>query len=468
MKPLNKKRDIVKIYKIGEDLFLYPTYNKHPTISIPRYFRGLISEPVAHTQYKGWGSKWGYITAYVIQANEFELHKQLKGTGKKLELRDVRDAEVPEDVDVRFNVRMEHTQPKALEQLVKATRHDIEEFCGRDAKNQGDTSYIIVKKINPEIKFNLINPGPFEFVVAGKGYFEDSCRLNVGIDIARGCAATIRDDFVYDSQGRCTYCYARHQNAFPVFSALYKITIEDTINRILSQLKENRFNIRIGQKTEPYIPKAFRDIEGFEDYLPTVLEAIIELQETHKIGVTMTSKLIEFDDDLAKLLREAKVSLMISVAYQELEPNIVKLGADVDTRLERALAYSEAGVNTNLFVATDVTRGFEYLQEDAKKALEFVKKHPEIGLQFLDMRITRKEDAEIIAGAPWHVLKDPEQRSLFDNPGRWHSTKQRFLAAHKIHPDFKDQVMCSTHTLEKRCGNCFMGSEVTRSSHSRS
>ena len=88
-------------------------------------------------------------------------------------------------------------------------------------------------------------------------------------------------------------------------------------------------------------------------------------------------------------------------------------------------------------------------------------------MQFLDIRITKHTDAELIGGLPWGALKyDWGQVNPLVQSGHWAQNKQNYMHALITHPDYLNIIgnnrgeirLCSTHAREKerRCGACFM------------
>ena len=86
-------------------------------------------------------------------------------------------------------------------------------------------------------------------------------------------------------------------------------------------------------------------------------------------------------------------------------------------------------------------------------------------IQLLDIRVTKKKDAELITGLSWKEAKEAEQMSLFNNNEMpWKLTGQNYLHAWRTHEDFLEIIeqfenirLCSTHVIphERRCGKCF-------------
>ena len=238
------------------------------------------------------------------------------------------------------------------------------------------------------------------------------------------------------------------------------------INKYIRTFKKTKMkNAPSTDKTN--VPKFLRKLPNFRDNLRIALRGLGELAKERKIRVAMPTKMPQYDDELAELMIKAKVSVMASIAYSQYESAIMSYGFTVEKRLDEILKFAKSGVNANIYIATDITRGLEHLQDDAKQAMDFFEKYKEyLGLQFLDMRIMKKSLAPTIAGGEWDDLKYSPQMNLFHGPGRWAQSGNNALHALYTHEDFLNIIgnnlgkvrLCSTHVIEeeKRCGRCFM------------
>lgn len=487
-----------KFYQLAEDLFMYSSYSRGPILKMPpRALKPLLSqpEPVLHASYRGSGQgKHGFITSYLVKATRQSLVELAHGSSVHHETRDifgivpaqrglfaVEEPPLDERVDREYNITTQTvlTLPDDIRQRILASvRHDVREFCNsHPAKRQDENPdrHALVERLHHEPKLELMTPKDWELVKAGKGQFEDICLLDLGLDFSKGCLSNFVDG-MFDSELRCDYCYARFQNGLNFLETVFRFDEQMLIDAIRSQSNgASPLHIRLGQRTECSYPERLRRQWGVPDNLRIALKALDELREEKPLLGVMPTKTPEYDDELAMLMQHANTVPMVSIGYQRLENGIVRHGFSVKTRLREALRFADSGVHTGIYVMTDVTRSPELMQPEAKQAMEFYHKHknPYLHLQFLDIRITRERDAQVIGGAGWDELKnsvaewhDPLSLDgrLFDRlPARWHLTGQGYLAASVIHPGFlnilnDDVRMCATHTVydPKQCGQCFM------------
>jgi|GEM_PF-4550741 len=473
-KPFNKKSRVWKCYQAADDLFFIQLYSGGAALrECPEPLRpfSVHDGPVGQTEYAG--SKQGHITTYLLRTTRSALDAAASAKYKSVEVRPIPSFEQPELLDHDFNISSRHLDLGALnERFLNTQRHDIVEFChekpGKECRL--GLEHLVVETLGPLLAFHLKEPGKFDLVLDGKGTFHDLCPIDIGIDFSKGCVSTVAPDGTYDPTRRCSYCYA-HQNAPCYLDTCYGFDEAGLLERIMRKSDERGLHgplrLRFGQRTDANAPSPLHDVPGFPDSLTIALRAVGELAKERELTVAMPTKFPQYDPEVAKLLMAANVTVLVSIAYDLLEPGVVSYGFTVQKRLSEALKLAEAGVNTALYVATDITRSLEEVQDEAKRAREFFEQHRDVlQLQYLDMRITKRRDAPIIGGDTWERLKYNPQRALFEElEGRWQLTGQNYLAARETHPDFLDLIgnnrgdirLCSTHVDDaQRCGNCFM------------
>lgn len=485
-KPYSNRTKEWKVYELGGGVFLYQAYNSGTTPrALPNELGGIVvsENPVAYTSYEG--SKSGSITSYLLKVNYDDLFRLAKRSGFSVDYRDVRDESLGEEVDRDFNVASEFVSFGSSDVdnvFIQSIRDDVLKFVKKPAKVVGvGTGFERVESLSLPLQFNLRSPNSKQLIKEGKGRFEDKCVIDIGIDSGMGCLATLNSKGFYDVSGKCSYCYA-YQNSISFLDTYFDFSRQEFVGLLNEKIVElgllNRKNVylRLGQTVEMHVPNSLRVIRGFKDNLITILEGIAEVagESGKKISCAMPSKTLEYDPKFAKLLRDARVSTFSSFLNSELERGIVGMGFDVKKRLDEILKFGYDGVNANVFVATDITRPMSDMQDDAKRVLDFYEKHKDVlGLQFLDVRITKKKDAKVLGGASWECLESG-QTSLYDcgsssgevGGGKWRRNGQNYMCAYETHSDFLDVIgsnrggirMCSTHVKkdERKCGMCFM------------
>jgi hypothetical protein len=445
----------------------------------------------------------GYITVYLLEATKEQLMDA--AVHRSLELI-AREGNAPRN-GLRADISMEVTYlthgKVPVEEVCTNIDWDVVEFYGNKAeaaqaslfgqdRNAGvlTATYADSELIANPHKAIMLEPRNHQLVMLGKGRGEEICKLEIGVDFSLGCIANTTPSGLYVPEHKCSYCYAYASNVPSIDTLL--VVDPSNLRGLLEQKLEGVpkgqvVHIRLGQLAEMNFPKAFRELTGAPYNLKRGLRVLAELAKERAIRVVMPTKVFEFDREIISLFRKANVTVLASIAYEELEPGMVAWGFGCESRLEGALRLADAGVNAHLYVVTDVTRGFDSMHPDAHRAMEFYEKHKDVlGLQWLDLRLFKKWLAPIQAGAPWDQLIFHHTAGMFREPGRWYRTGQKRLAALAVHPDFKDMIResggkvrgCFTHqrpgySLErdgrgvrlvrdpkskksdKMCGSCF-------------
>tara|TARA_Y100000034_G_scaffold129998_1_gene187483 strand:+ start:856 stop:2313 length:1458 start_codon:yes stop_codon:yes gene_type:complete len=471
-----------KLFHLKNDFFLLHEYNKSITLNAcPSELKPYLvnQRPVVHTSFKGFGNKKGYITSYLLKGNQLEIGKATINSGKQPEMNfPNKDRFIGEDIDKKLNIFYRHSNLESLHPLIiNAIRSNVNKFCnGRSAvKTTKGDHFTLVDKIEPNPRFSLINPGEGRKIIKfGKGMFYDFCLLQIGLDFSMGCISNVTSEGMYAPQEKCSYCY-EWQNGPCTLDTFFDINEDWMIEKLKNKVEEmelsdrSKLFFRIGQGTETMTPQYMQKWEGFQDNLKISLRSLIRLKEESgiEIKVAMPTKIAEFDEELVELFKGANVALMGSVGYSELESGIIAHGFGVEQRLEGIREYKKAGVNANIYIATDITQSLDKVQEDARFAIDFGGKN-KIPIQFLDIRVTKKKDVKIILNKSWtEALTDKNQTNLFNNnSGGLKLTGQGYLHANTTHPDFLeiiknnrgDHRLCSTHAKreEQKCGLCFM------------
>lgn len=222
-----------------------------------------------------------------------------------------------------------------------------------------------------------------------------------------------------------------------------------------------------------------------------MLEALIfykerEEKKGRQVRSVLTSRALAFEEPYVSLLKRLDTTCLFSFGYPEIEPWTKDYGCDEPFRFEQTVKFAERGINTGMFVMTDVTRSMKDIQDVAKQAIKHHENHPNVGLHWLDARIRHSGQAELIGGAPWDWLSGKSSTIQINSktydvvPGRWTVTGNTMLAANYLHPDFRHLVtrgeefdrniffdgvrLCKTHgkTSEYSCGDCFMSNRKVR------
>lgn len=137
---------------------------------------------------------------------------------------------------------------------------------------------------------------------------------------------------------KCGYCYARRHNYGRVTPAeIGKKTIKDF------EILKPEF-VRLGKNNEA----------GHIFYRPTLIR-FLELCREFETRVIFPTKMLEFDERVAKLLEETDSTLLYSLGWDKLEPGACSQGFTNEWRIQQAEEYALEGVNTSLTMVCDIT-----------------------------------------------------------------------------------------------------------------
>jgi len=180
-------------------------------------------------------------------------------------------------------------------------------------------------------------------IVKGKGQFYELCFLDFNIDLeSNTCSVTVDKDGKTDMNKACSYCYARYN---------FKKTIPFKTKRVREVTFKNLKNkvpefstLRIGKNTECGSP-----------YTRDALISVLEYCVKYKVRPLVTSKTLEYDENVARLVKESNGVVHISLGRDDMETGAVELGFPNEVRLKNALKYQKYGCTTAVRVVEDVT-----------------------------------------------------------------------------------------------------------------
>jgi hypothetical protein len=251
---------------------------------------------------------------------------------------------------------------------------------------------------------------------------------------------------------KCDYCYGRRKNN----GKITPLEVNDVTRGEFEQKKP--MIVRLGKLTEV----------GHPFYRKQLLD-FLELCREFGTSVIFPTKMLEYDERVAKLLRETRSVLNYGIGNDSLERGACSQGFKNEKRIWEAWKYHMDGVNTTLTIACDVTssmgdnvgRGFA-----VGKAMDF---RGEIPRRLLPMRINKVALAWKIAGEDWHKLiyrtidgedKLPLELHEVDNPGRYIQRGNNELIPRIYHPDFRGFVgscrVCSRIGEIEYCDGCHL------------
>ena len=197
-------------------------------------------------------------------------------------------------------------------------------------------------------------------VVSGKTRVYEKCTVpEYNLDLTVGCPLIL-------TGGRCLYCYGKLYNK-PRKQG--RVKVKDVTVRFLKQLNDiepvykNRLYIRIGKFTEPGHKMSEKQ-----------LLVVLHLLQTRGIRPIITTKLLKFSRNIAKIVKKLHGTIQFSFGYNELEPGAVNYGMSNKERLQHAKRYLAFGINVVFRIAIDVTQGKSHLDRYMKYILKIYPK----------------------------------------------------------------------------------------------
>jgi len=171
-------------------------------------------------------------------------------------------------------------------------------------------------------------PGQYiQAVVNGKGYYPPELRSGLKDE---------RNGKLPDE--KCRYCDSRRHN----YGAVTIAEIGKNTRKDFEILKPEF--VRISKNNEA----------GHPYYRKTLLE-FLELCKEFGTQAIFPTKMLEYNEKVATLLKETNSTLLYSLGWDRLEPGVCSQGFTNTWRTEEAEEYLREGVNTSLTIVCDVT-----------------------------------------------------------------------------------------------------------------
>jgi len=258
-------------------------------------------------------------------------------------------------------------------------------------------------------------------IVGGKGDIVSSCICKHNLDLSTGCASgNIKGIFKRNSTSRCAYCYGRLSNYHKFKPKIINLKLLE------KDIRDRKVKIlRIGKFTDPgYIS------------LKENLIAVLTLCNTLKVRTIVITKLLEFDKEVAALLKSSNSVLHFSLGYDELEKGANYLGKSNSERLKIAKKYSKFGVKTYLRLIKDVTAKADAISRKAFKN--------NIPIIITPLRFNNNKLAEEVTNKKISKLKEESYSRI---PG--------YLNPSIIHNDYASiKRRCGEIGNKKYCAKC--------------
>lgn len=406
---------------------------------------------------------------YFLAGNSFNL--------KPSEVVHVNKPELNEALEGRCGVRYQIlSDSKGYESLIRSVAaRDIDDFLLERVKNRDKASLFSGKRsVKPKKEENfkssiehvlhvaglpVKNVAHANLSLEGKQDYYPGCLLDINLDYAKWCVSGISPDGKIAGWNSCEYCYASHTHAgYPgAFYVDRKILAEQIMVARLERAKDGKPTryLRLGKRTEC-------GAKMFRESLLNTLEACAD----EGVKCIFPTKFLEFDMNVAELLKKTDSTLLISLGSDELERGAVFHGRTQEARIEDGLKYLESGVRAIPYVLVDATlpNGGNYFKKNLSVAFcEFPR------VQILPIRLRHAKRAMKILGG-WHGLLQSNcgQRDLFgEEDGKYEKGGDRTRIAVVIHPSLANLVgnncgnmrMCHHNSRKEYCGMCFMSGE---------
>ncbi|MDO8623414.1 MAG: hypothetical protein Q7R52_04150 [archaeon] len=260
--------------------------------------------------------------------------------------------------------------------------------------------------------------------------------------------------------GRCFYCYAKGTGR-----GNWGRVTPKTIGELTRQeFEEKRPEIiRIGKLVEC----------GHYFYRENLLN-FFDLCKEYGARVVFPNKMLEFNEDVAKVLLETNSVLNFSICNDSLEPGAVSQGYTNLWRIKQAELYDKSGVNTTLTITCDITNSIQGNIEKGfsiEKALEAKEKGMTIRL--LPLRLNSKKLCYETTGKLWDETVLPSAKQckgtldLFVKEHEWLFAKRGNNESYPLffHPDFQNLVdngigVCGRIGDCEYCDKCNLQKEV--------
>jgi hypothetical protein len=470
-------RTYLAVYNFQHDIYSLPSADMH----------GL--ERIAHVSYSK-GAKKGGIDYFQLTEDRkpeelVRVNKTITTFGngflisplKKNKREPIPNSnlnQVDKKYDIQYQLKI--LPPFIEKEILGFARSDIFAFCKESiAKDLRGPQKRITKKIHPKTEIKRITPT--QYLWGGKQWFIPQCILEANIDFGQGCISgfvPIDNSWSFDGEyfhnlfampsGECEYCYAERQHK-SFAKTIYKFDKQ--------QLKEELLGgARLGYNDKTTLGKPVEILrfgKRTESWTPFTQEQFIETLETCAETGTrgiIPTKFLPYSKEVANLLKKTNSTLLYSIGFDEIEPGACMWGAENKFRLEQALKYKEAGVNSNLYL---LIIGHHPPSQREMQILEFADFGRKIPIQLLPLRFQNKTLAEKMTREDFKDLIS-KQEDLFEEKlyrGTYVKERQSILLK-RFDPFWLNLAknsegsirICHHNDKQVYCGRCFQGNDT--------
>lgn len=247
---------------------------------------------------------------------------------------------------------------------------------------------------------------------------------------------------------QCSYCYAARNNWPP-------LRIRSFDEKFLEEMikADNIKIIRVGKVAD----------QGHRFFYEHNMQ-LLQLAEKLNFRVLIVTKFLDFDKNMTKMLKKTNSTVQFSLGYDSMEPGAVIWGCTNEFRIENALRYKDAGVNS---VCRLVREAPIAPDNQTLEIIANLNSH-NIPVLLTPLRIPGRSVSEQI-GRTWGTLKkNPNQMDFFGqdpDQGTYIQEGSNSLLPRIIHPDYKVRIgdnnsqsfrVCGHIGDNVLCGSCFM------------
>ena len=272
----------------------------------------------------------------------------------------------------------------------------------------------------------------------GKGQKFPACICEYNIDItAGGCAIALNSKTnIYDKDTTCSYCYAGYLHRRYICPKIVRETAwTNTINSM-------RINvIRIGKNSEPGAI-AHR----------AILKEVLELNNKYNCKSILITKLLEYDQEIADLLRVHDSTVHFSLGNPDQEKGALLFYASTNlTRMKFADQYRQANVNTWARPTEDIALPMPLYISEA------VQRFPKVQILITPLRYRKKQ----LFPFDWDTVRaDLDPRYYYD-------VEEKAIAPKAVHPDWKPYISngCGKIKNKMMCNLCGLKNAQINNKH---
>jgi hypothetical protein len=304
---------------------------------------------------------------------------------------------------------------------------------------------------------------------------EDVCICKDNADFAFACIGqvdgsllqeVIRNNGCYDKDKifqhkqtvgidkRCEYCYARRKNWGKV------------IPKIIGEKTRQQF-----EEEKPKIVRIGKNTECGHYFYNKQLIQFLELCREYKTSIIFPTKMLEFNKEIANLLKDTNSVVNYSICNDSFEKGACSQGFTNAWRIEQAKRYADAGVNITATLTCDVTNSLEGNLKYGFAINEILKAREQgLTLRLLPLRLYSKKLCFTATGRKWEDIimpRDWKDVESLNFQFEWRYIKKEGNGAVPLffHKDFRKFIsggigICGRVGEIEYCDKCNLEKEV--------